>query len=490
MACGRVVRMAMALLLGVVAAPPLAGQRTTVEFDPDAAWTWEQVRAMPGVDTAQVAWLERAMARDEAVALFRLVAAMSPSNAQLLAARFVQDPSFHYRRTASALLDSTAAVLSRRPPAGVAGMVHVAYHAERLRRAAIEWMGGAARFTPGPLALEPRTPSDRLTVRLDMSVARLLLDMIAGAVPVSVARLSDEPVLHALVSHRGQRFYAMAATLEVMAANLTVAASNRPVDTLYRYAFPIGLMHYADVRNRLDAYRALVDTLSGRAADIAGHVSGVIGPYVPEDVRVDRTVHVLFADGADGWAADGIAAIDLEYFGDDYETLLRLLVHETMHAVQHAVPQPAAGTAGSAADSLFRAVLGTVLMEGTATHVAPPRAVSDREYDELVDAGVALLEELHGALYGADRPDLTLAAELHTRGVRRSGPLYWVGAEIARRIEARDGPAAVAETLRRDGAQFLAAYARDHDVQGPRLLSDAVIETVHRLMSAPPAGGS
>lgn len=465
-------------LLAILLAPSLvAAQPGNESFGSSGSPSWEALRSVRDVDTSQVGWLQRTLDPDQAGELFRRVGALSrPDAAQLLASRFLQDPSFHARRAWDGRLDSVVTALSRRPPPDTAGWVHVAYHVQMARHLALGWMRRAGSFTPRPLTVESAVSSDRLRVRLDFGPALWQIRVIAGEVDAPVASAVDDPVFLALFSHRSQRFYAFGITAEVFVENLRLAASDSPVDALYRYAFPQGLMHFSDVRSRVDSYRALVDTLSGRAGDLERTVSGMVGPYVPEGHHVERVVHFLFADGADGWAADGIAGIDLEYFLDDYRRLLDLLAHETVHVVQAAVALPDTSKPVSEAEALLDATLATLLGEGVATHIAPPRQVDRERYLELVAEGTDILDRIHDALHGAAPPDFVGARELLDAGVRGSGPLYWLGAEMARRIETELGRDALAGTLLGDGAAFVRTYLHavgegGNDLLGPKIVA-------------------
>ncbi len=344
---------------------------------------------------------------------------------------------------AAALCAPTSATAQpTRPPPGPAGVVHVAYHAARLRDGVLAWVERsrtfAAEFTGATPSLpaRQRTPGWRIT--LDFRPAAALLSLVARPDSAELA-------------------------------------------ALYRYAFPTGLMHFADVRGHLGDYRRLVETLSFRAGRMESTIAARLAPYVPQGTQVERTVRFLFADGADGWGIGDVYAIDLEYFKDDVDRLLDTLLHETFHAAQDAVEPGRRAVPRSAADSIFLTALRAIFREGTATHVAPPRPIGEEEYRSQVAEGVRLLTAIHDAAY-ADTPDLDRARTLHARGVRGAGPFYWLGAEMAIRIEERLGTEALAGTLRSDGAGFVVTYRN----LGGELLPRTVVEAARVLLAGPP----
>jgi len=471
---------AAGLLAAALCAPPSATAQPT---------PWDRFRG--AADQDQVAWLEQNLPAEEANRLLDLVGALSdPASAQLLGATFMADPSFHYlwgKGAVGARLDTTFLALATRPPPGPAGAVHVAYHTARLRHEVLAWVDRsstfAAAFTGATLSLPARPTPPGWRITLDFRPAAAMLGLLARPDSAELAAFLDTPVMRALAAHRSQSFYEMVPTPDVVAANLRAAASDAPLDALYRYTFPVGLMHFADVRRNIDDYRRLVEELSVRAGRMESTVAARLAPYVPEGTRVERTVRFLFADGADGWGIGDVYAIDLEYFKDDVDRLLNTLLHETFHAAQDAVDPGRRAAPESAADSVFLTTLRAIFREGTATHVAPPRAIGEEEYRSQVAEGVRLLGAIHDAAY-ADTPDLDRARTLHARGVRGSGPFYWLGADMARHIERRLGTQALAGTLRSDGAGFVVTYRS----AGGSMLPLAVMDTARSLMTGRPPG--
>jgi hypothetical protein len=497
-ALARVLRRGIAagLSLVVMALPALA-QRTPDWSRRD--WSWSALRAIPQADTARVGWLERNVPLDSARALLSLVAELSqPEAAQLLPAFLYADASMLVSPVARTWRDS----LYTRPPAGDAGIVHVAYLAARMHRESIDSYRGvyAPEFIERPFALPPATAFPRnvsrrprsdvvLDLSFDFAPAETLLAIVSTP-DITVAeahRRISTPAFDAMVRHRNQPFYPIAFTRELLAENLASAASTRPLERLYTYAMPGGLLHFADVARNRDRYRAQLDTLRAREREIFAHVAREVAPFLPAGARVQRRVSFYFGEGADGWGSSGVVALDLEFYKSDWRRLIELLVHETFHAAQGAVrPQGARSTpATTAPDSALRLAFEYLLGEGTANFVSPARGLTRAEADSIAAAGAALLAQVHAATRDPATYDRAAVRDLLNRGVSGGGAFYWLGAEMSRVIVETLGAPALAATLRDGGVAFVKTYLRalDRSRSAPRRLSSELVATIRAIES-------
>jgi hypothetical protein len=484
---------ASALLLTAGGSRALAAQQA-----PPAS-TWAQLEAAPGASPTQVAWLRQHVGAAEREELAALVGALSaPAAAQLMASYLHADGSVLVPFTgARAMADS----LAQRPPEGNAGRLHVAYLAARLRASTL-----AGWSTLGVFAADFRRPSDApaaqtvrpaahvaagpavarpagvtVALRFDFAPAESLLAIVGtpDIAPAEVMRRLDTPAFATLLAHRSQSFYRLPWTRESMALHLSRAASTLPVDRLYAYANPTGLLHYGDVRRHLPRYRALIAAMRAGERALLREVEAGLVPFLPAGTRMDRTVAVYFGDGADGWASGGVAAVDLEWFKDDWPRLRATLVHEAFHAAQSMVRRPAPRTAD--ADSLLREAFEKLFREGTANYVAPARATTAAERAAGARAGAALLDSLVAATGPGGDP--ARARALVDRGVSGAGPFYLLGQAMSAAIVEAFGASALAATLPDGGIAFARRY---RDAVGRRpgaaaLLPPSVFAALDRL---------
>lgn len=461
-------RRAAALLATVLACAVCRPLPAQDGFDFSRQWSWDQLQAQPGVSAAEVEWLRENVPAAQARELLSLVSRLSgPEDVQLL-------PAYYYLDGSSAFYRRSMDTLALRPPSGTAGTVRVAYLAARLRKGILDGYRARGnypvdfrrqpvpRFGARPARRAPRSGA-ALNLAFDLAPAETLLAIVSTPdVTVDEAmRRTSTPAFDALRRHRSQGFYPVALTRERLARNLALAASTRPVDRLYAYAQPLGLLHYAELREHAADYRALLDSLRAHEQALVSVIADSLAPYLPPGAPVSRTVSFYIADGADGWASQGVYAVDLEYVKDDYAGLLGTMLHETFHAVQRAARErrpSAPPPARTAADSLFAGALSQLWLEGTANFVAPATARTPAQRDSAAREGALLLDELYGATYGV--LDRARAREIVGRGTSGGGPFYWLGAAMSETIVRRRGRQALAELLGASEVEFFEAYLR------------------------------
>jgi len=418
-------------------------------------WTWADARAVEGVDPGKVEWLESHVPLAEARRLARLALRLSEPEAATLMAAYP-----HLDGSVRAFAPEDLARIAERPPEGEAGVVHVLHtvaftrHALTERREARapgvfrnDFRGGAVRLP------SPRAAPDGVRLALDFSPARRLLALVRRGEqdPGKIRAALEGPEFDALLKHRSQGFYSQALTWEMLSTNLALAGGDDPVAALYREANPGAFYDFGDVRRHLESYQSLLAALETGKSALAAEVAARIEPALPPGARLERRVSFFFAAGADGWASDGVAAVDLEYYKDDVDRLLRLLTHETYHAAQVALgPAEPEGETSAGEDALE-----VLFAEGTATWLAPPKELDETARAEQVVAARGLLAEIADAQSAGD-PDR--ASRALREGTAGAGPFYWLGAAMADAIARTDGAAGVGATLPGGHAAFVAAY--------------------------------
>lgn len=435
------------------------------------SWGWADLRAVPGVEAGQADWLQSHVALEDARRIVALVRRLSRPEAASLMAAYP-----HLDGSRAVLAPEALARLARRPPPGEAGIVDVLHtvaftreetRARREQRAPgvfhDEFRGGPARVEAADL------PANDVGLRLDFGPARLLISLLRDreADPARIRSVLDGPDFAGLLQHRSQDFYVPALTWEMLATNIALAGGGDPLAALYAEANPAAFYDFGDLRRHLERYEVLVDSLDGSREALASQVVARILPALPAGIRLERRVAFFFGAGADGWASSGIAAVDLEYFKDDVDALVRLLAHETYHAAQEALG-PASGD-----DQSFAArALEALFAEGTATWVAAPRLLSEAERAEKVEEGRWLLEEIAAA---QEKGEGVRARRALQEGTAGAGPLYWLGAAMTAAIAEAGAADDVAATLRGGPNAFAEAYRRAatrvrHPPLDPRLL--------------------
>jgi len=354
--------------------------------------------------------------------------------------------------------------LTIRPPDGQAGIIRVAYLVSKLRKNRIETQKSSkyyvAQFTGASFELpgyEEKDLNKNIELNFDHQPAQLILDMLSRS-DLSYQEIEEKLDLHQfneLINHRNQSFYSTPLNKERLAACLQIASSTKPIDKLYKHLNPDGLLYFTDVKTHIDAYKKQLSDLSKNEEKIFKYINARISPYLPRNTKFKRKVSFFHINGADGWASGDVTALDLNYYKDNYEKLLSLLVHETYHSGQNAVTRNDETNYAENVQSFIDAV-NYVFGEGTATYVEPPALKTTEEYEIAVKEGIVLMEAIYDNTINTY--DIVRMRELQNKGVAGAGPFYWLGAEMSKVIVDEQGKEQLANTIPDGGVYFFKTY--------------------------------
>jgi len=353
----------------------------------------------------------------------------------------------------------------------------------------------AFRGEPFP-SLDSAPSPERWAMALDVSGLRALLTFLAKEEPSEngARTIASMHPFQEMMTHRRNLGYIPEPLIDTdgLAAFIQHVASDDPLDRIWAWLNSQNFFDLADIVQHRGEYERLIGELESRAAEIEGHILGTIVPYAPESMRSDAfrdRISFTVGWGIAGWATANTAGINIEQFKDDYERLLTTLTHESVHRWQLRIGHPDGQQACSfedltafpfedERDRSFYTALSYVMLEGTATYIAPSHAPPDRQAS--VEQGAELLVQCHRAIYEND--DLGKAADLVNEGLRSNGPFYWLGEALTRAIVETYGSQTVGETLRRGGPCFVnRGLEAASDTHWARLLSDETRDRIHLL---------
>ena len=434
----------------------LQAQQTPFVFD------WTKIQTDSNLPQREASWIASNLSEEEITELFGLVTALSkPAAAQLLVGHLYLDGEFS-RPWSKTYLDS----LNVRPADGDAGYIRVAYLVANFRKSVNEYHEAssfyAAQFTGQNLQIPDINRKDinkDIVLTFDFTPSRTLLSILSedDITYSEIVPMLNNTYWTELILHRSQSFYSRPSNTERIALCLEKAASTRPLDQLYRYMNPYGLLNFADVKANIHEYKQQIELLATNETVLSDFINSKISPLLPGQARFKRDVSFYFMNGADGWATENITAVDLNYFKSDYEKLLNLLVHESFHGGQNAV-KPEEIRTGNSEDWLAM-TLDYIFNEGTATYVAPPKIITPEQYEEEVRKGAALLDAIFTES-AKPEPDENTLNQLINDGVSSAGPFYWIGAEMTKVIVDEMGKKTFANTIPLDGIAFTKTYIR------------------------------
>ena len=444
------------LILALLCAPFLQAQNSNFTFN------WDQLKNDTKISKNEVTWLLENLNNQERDKAIKLVTSLSKSEAaQLLTSYFYMDGSYR-NRTNAKYLDSFAT----RPPKGKAGIIRIAYLTSKLRLENIKQMQSIsvykAEFTEGelniPLANKEHFNKE-VELKFDYEPAKIILQLLSKP-NVSYQEILDKTDLHQfnkMIDHRSQSFYRTPINKELLATCIQIAASDKPIHQLYRYTNPYGLLNFSDIKNNIENYKKIINVLSNKEEEIFNYINVSISPLLPKNTKFSREVSFFFMNGADGWAIGDVTALDLNYYKDDYKTLLNLLLHETYHSGQNAISKSKKNIKEEPNRS-FENTLTYIFKEGTASYLAPPKILSSSENDLMIKQGITLFEAYFKNTIEKNIPKE--ARKLKNKGVASAGPFYWLGAEMSRVIVSNSNTKKLASIIPYDGVKFFQTYIK------------------------------
>jgi len=442
------------IIFAILCASLLQAQNSNFSFN------WNQLKNDAKIPKREASWLKENLTKQERDKAIKLVAALSkPEAAQLLTSYFYMDGSFR-KSTNKKYLDSFAT----RSPKGNAGIIRVAYLVSKLRQENLKLHRSSsvykAEFTEEKLntpLINNKKINREIELKFDYKPANIIIDLVSKP-NVSYQEIIDKTDLHQfkqMLLHRSQSFYRTPINIELLATCIQIAASDKPIHQLYRYANPYGLLNFSDIKNNIENYQNLMNVLSKNEGAIFNYINANISPLLPKNTKFKRKVSFFFMNGADGWAIGDVTALDLNYYKDDYKSLLNILLHETYHTGQNAISKRKKVTKKEPFRS-FENTLTYILKEGTASYLAPPKIISSSENDQKIKQGVDLFEAYYKNTI--QKHDPKEAQKLKNKGVASAGPFYWLGAEMSRVIVAEYNTKKLASIIPFDGVKFFQTY--------------------------------
>lgn len=423
---------------------------------------FEMIKNNSDLPHREALWLKDSISNSELNEVVDLVSALSrPAASQLVVSYFYLDGSFT-QKTIKPYLDS----LSIRPPDGDAGIIRVAYLAAKLRKQLIKLQNKnkyfVTRFSEKPFKVPEYKESNmnnKIQLNFDSKPAQVVIEILSK--PNSTYEEILEKInLHQfdmLIKHHNQSFYPTPLTKERLITCLQIASSNEPNAQLYKYMNPLGLLYLTDVKNNLTLYKKQLKDLKDNEQSICNYINASIAPYLPTSTKFVRSISFFYINDADGWASNDVAAVDLNYYKDNYEKLLPILVHETYHSGQNAVALNDSIKRPTNVKAFVDAI-NYIFLEGTTSYISPPTIKTKLEYDSAVEKGITLLEAIYNCSilnYDAGKTE-----KLLNEGIAGGGPFYFMGAEMTRVIIDNLGSEKLASIIPYDGITFFKTYLR------------------------------
>jgi hypothetical protein len=323
--------------------------------------------------------------------------------------------------------------------------------------------------------LTQRPVPETWSLTLELEALTRLLDLFGNDIATAreAQEISHLSCFTEMIKHRASLGYLPRpwVSAERLGHFIQQASSQTPLDRIWKWLHPQNFFDLAGVYRDQDRYRELVETLREHTSEITAHILGTLAAFVPAHMHTRPFIEkVCFTIGwgIAGWATAAVAGMNIEHFKDDYPRLLTTLTHELFHQLQlHICPldpelegKPneiedlAAFPFADERDRKFYEILTYLVLEGTATHVAPSHEPKDKAAH--IDHGMELLRQSYTALY--KDTDLEKAEAILNQGLKSNGPFYWLGCHMTAQIVNREGRVAVGKWLSTGSPAFLKHY--------------------------------
>jgi hypothetical protein len=448
-------------------------------------FNWNQLKNDKEIPKREAIWLKENLNKQDRDKIIELVTKLSkPEASQLLTSLFYMDGSYR-NKTNRTYLDSFAI----RPPNGKSGIIRVAYLTSKLRLDNIKQMQSfsvyKADFTENSLIVPKTNTKDinkKIKLSFDYTPANTIINILSNP-NVTYKEIIDKTNTHQfkkMIDHRNQSFYRVPINKELLATCLEIAASNKPIHELYRYSNPYGLLNFSDIKNNIEAYKNMITILLENENTIFNYINAGISPLLPKNAEFNRKVSFFFMNGSDGWASGDVTGIDLNYYKDNYKTLLNILLHETYHTGQNAITKNLKSPIKEPYRS-FDKTISYVFSEGTASYLAPPKILTEIEKKNNIKKGVDILESYYKNTI--IKFNKKIAKNLRNKGIAGGGPFYWMGAEMSRVIVDVYNTKKLASILPYNGVKFFQTYFKEINMSKKykNLFSNEVTEYILTL---------
>ncbi len=321
----------------------------------------------------------------------------------------------------------------------------------------------------------------------DVVIAEFLKALDSGRVSAEEANaIARLPANQEMLKHRAALGYVPAPlpTTDSLSKMIMHAGSQDPVDRLWCWINPHNYFDYADVVQHAKEFKRLLSEIDSHKTALEGAVLSRISAYAPAGQTFNGRICLTVEPWIRGWATAYTAGMNLEFFKDDWESLLGTMSHETYHRLQLRMCGTASGKKPETFEDLASADLGDerydrlyeavsyTALEGTASVVG--RTGSKATPAEGADLlGTFVKKVIQGR-------DPKAADAIINEGLKSNGPLYALGIYCTHLVEQKFSRREVGRLLSQNPC-LLIVRAAEEDAKKAEPLLDA--ETREALMA-------
>jgi len=243
---------------------------------------------------------------------------------------------------------------------------------------------------------------------------------------------------------------------------------SEPLFILYKLINPTSFFDMGGISLYKKNFRELLTSLRLNEGKIKYETLRRLALYFPKELSFTSNVLFLLGNNGDCWGTDEKSiGIDLEYFGDDYESLIRSITRELyFHALKenqlNVYPYLV-----DERDTLMLEVMTNVFKGGTANHIAPTLQENRPAY--LLEKDFLFFNKTINTI--RKKKNIELIDSLILVGSQVRGPFNTMGTQMANSIEKVLGKEALKKSLKLGPVYFFSRYIDAYELDSKNIRS-------------------
>lgn len=243
---------------------------------------------------------------------------------------------------------------------------------------------------------------------------------------------------------------------------------SEPLFILYKLINPTSFFDLGGIYLYKKNFRELLTSLRLHEGKIKYESLRRLSLYFPKKLSFTSNMFFLLGNNGDCWEADeNRIGIDLEYFGDDYESLIRSITRELyFHALKENQLNVYPYLVDNK-DTLVLKAMTKVFNGGTANHIAPTLQENRPAY--LLEKDFLFFNKTINTI--RKKKNIELIDSLIHVGSHERGPFNTMGTQMANSIEKVLGKEALKKSLKLGPVYFFNRYIDAYDLDSKNIRS-------------------
>ncbi len=291
---------------------------------------------------------------------------------------------------------------------------------------------------------------ENIEINFDYSGAETILNYFNGDTN-SLNDLSESNPYTTVFSDKG----ADAIAKDELVRFLSLSMKEDSLFPVYKWVNPESFWNMGGVSIYKNNIENVIRTINQNEINIKSDIEKLISKYLPDSVFFSVDVMFTLGKKSPGWLSEkNKLAVDLEYFGDDYNYLVRFITHNIYRFAQKEIQLPVDELVVENHDRDFIRVLMNVLENGTANYVGPVGTETRPWY--LLEKDFQLFNKTFRNIY--KKNNKAKADSLITAGYSGDAPFYTMATQMSYIIETTLGRNALIESVMCGPIFFFSKY--------------------------------